>query len=129
MKLISLLLGVVILAFLSIYAFRTYYTSSPTGEKGETAISAAYDAQRMADLQGLETALVTYYSTNYNYPDTLEDLIPDFTNSIPKDPETLEDYGYEKTSSGYRLYCKLSSEEKMQNDEGSDPDYYELIDE
>ncbi|MFH1749621.1 MAG: hypothetical protein ABH837_01870 [bacterium] len=128
MKLISLLLGMVILASLAIYSFKTYY-SSPEGKDGRTAISQAYDVQRMTDLQALETSLANFYSTSFSYPDSLEDLVPDYVSSIPQDPETFDEYGYEQLGSGYRLYCILSDKDKMKNDEGNDPNYYELISE
>jgi len=128
MKLISILLSMVILASLSIYTFKTYYSpSSKNQQNNQSAISEAYDVQRMTDLQALKTSLISYYSANFSYPGSLEDLIPDYASSIPQDPETFDEYGYEKLDSGYRLYCELSNKDKMKNDRGSDPNYYELV--
>ncbi len=129
MKLISILLAVVILASATIYGTKTYFSSSSDGKDGPSVISQAYDVQRITDLQALETSLANFYSTSYNYPDALEELEPDYASTVPSDPETFDDYGYEQTDSGYRLYCKLSDKEKMKNDEGNDPNYYELISE
>lgn len=60
----------------------------------------ARDATRKADLRGVKNALETYYTDNNayltqaaagtvgNYSSVLDDLIPDYTPSVPCDPRT-----------------------------------------
>ena len=77
-------------------------------------------------MQALQTAIITYYTTNQDYPRILDDLVPQYASSLPLDTKTDQEYGYKKNSSGFELYCVLGDENKMKNDGGNNPDYYEV---
>lgn len=70
----------------------------------------ARDDTRKNDLRILKTALLIYYDQNSNtYPKSLDVLSPEYTNTIPKDPETDADYQYavEATGAGFEVCATL----------------------
>jgi len=51
-------------------------------------------------------ALERYYLKHQNYPDKLQQLLPDFLNSVPLDPMDHQPVRYTLTDSGrYKLWC------------------------
>lgn len=59
-------------------------------------VKAARDAQRAQEVQVLETALTQYYIVNFHYPETLEELTPDFMTYVSTDPLNVP-YEYESS--------------------------------
>lgn len=59
---------------------------------------ARYDAQKVSDLQNIQSQVVTYYQAKQKLPATLSDLNDSLAYSgIPVDPQTGAAYGYEST--------------------------------
>jgi len=44
------------------------------------------DTKRLSDMKLFRVTLETYRSDNGNYPETLDDLIPDYAEFLPRDP-------------------------------------------
>jgi len=68
------------------------------------------DTQRQADVILLQNALNAYYQENQQYPSSLTKLVPDFLQSLPKDPGTGADFSYH-TADGTANYTLCVSYE------------------
>ena len=70
--------------------------SDPTEGLTEEEIAQAKDRdkQRLEHVSQLQKALEDYYKAKKSYPEKLEEIMPDFLEELPKDPETGEVYSY-----------------------------------
>lgn len=88
---------IALLAVLLLYAFQP-----------QTQVTRSQDAKRKADLSKLTNILEDYYNDHNCYPTTLNDLVPDYINPLPRDPETGELYEYYPDGCQiYRVYVVL----------------------
>lgn len=95
------------------------HPNEPAYEKGK---GFAPDAQRVLDITALQISLEKYYVAKGQYPQSLDNLFPDFApvangqamTAPPQDPETHEPYAYTLASDGtdYQLTATLASGEK-----------------
>lgn len=78
---------------------------SPEASAGpDLSTAAGRDAKRKADLVAINAALKEFQSDRSSYPQTLQELVPDFLTEIPKDPLSPKfNYRYQRTASGFRL--------------------------
>lgn len=86
--------------FLLGIAFLLFYISSySSGQNSQT---------RVQDLIEIETSLVKYYKKNSKFPNTLDDLVPDYINIVPEDPFFDKPYPYRSLAGGsdYELCIK-----------------------
>ncbi|MBI4243254.1 MAG: hypothetical protein HY606_04110 [Planctomycetes bacterium] len=63
-------------------------------------------AEITAKFDGLEIALALkiYKSKNVEYPDSLNDIIPEYVSELPRDPFTGQNYIYRKEGEGFIVY-------------------------
>jgi hypothetical protein len=80
---------------------------TPFGPNGELTL----DGRRVLDVLSIQGALVRYQVAHSRYPDTLAELSPTFVFTVPRDPETTQDYPYRSTDGGadYELHARLSN--------------------
>ena len=64
----------------------------------------ARDDDRKNDLKNIQSALETYYSDNNVYPDAMADLVPDYMQAVPDDPQGVG-YTYAPTPAGCTDAC------------------------
>ncbi len=57
-----------------------------------------------SDGLGIALALKIYKSKNGEYPDSLNDIIPEYISELPKDPFTGQNYIYRKEGEGFLVY-------------------------
>jgi hypothetical protein len=89
--------------------------SSGAGQPAAPAVPAAppklpeeeRDWQRYSDTNVLRIALNSYLSDNGEYPNKLDDLVPNFIPHMLLDPKTQQPYEYIRTSSGYKLAFEM----------------------
>lgn len=68
------------------------------------------DQKRQADLVTIQAALSKYYAEKKSYPNSLQQLVPQYLASLPKDPLSPKySYRYVKTPSGYKLTAYLET--------------------
>lgn len=90
---------IAILILIGIWAYRTQFF------KGK-------DARRKADLNKLEKVFEDYYNDHDCYPETANQLVPDYLSEFPKDPVTRESYEWSTDGCDiYRIYAKLDWEQ------------------
>jgi hypothetical protein len=88
------ILAVIIIGFFSVVYY--YYSQGSVDNyipPEEEAIEIPVD-QAVADMKKIASALETYYSLNFEYPEALEQLIPDVMDALPKDPSNNQEYVY-----------------------------------
>lgn len=75
----------------------------------QRAVRLSRDSKRKTDLEQIRQALETYRSENGVYPDTKEELEPDYIMTLPSDPTATNSYFYEigGTSTTYTLCSAL----------------------
>jgi hypothetical protein len=108
------LFGFVIIILLGIISFfiYSYIQGSKENYKPPTEEKKTSDEQASNDLIALSNAIDSYYTINLSYPDSLNALIPDFLNKLPKEQFTnkiyiynvLEDSAYEVKVKNPKLY-------------------------
>jgi hypothetical protein len=65
-----------------------------------------FDAQRVGDLQNIQSQIGNYYQAKRTVPNTLNDLNDAFRGVVvPKDPETGKDYEYTKINATSFQLC------------------------
>ncbi|MCH7920017.1 MAG: hypothetical protein IIC50_18770 [Planctomycetes bacterium] len=65
----------------------------------------ALNTQTHIELALVACALERYYLANQQYPETLEELVPDYLDASPRDPMTHEPWHYRRDEErGFRLY-------------------------
>jgi hypothetical protein len=68
------------------------------------------DIQRETDVVKIRNGLNKYYTARFTYPQALNDLVPDFLQSIPRDPKTGAVYPYKlQGESNYSLCINFES--------------------
>jgi hypothetical protein len=68
------------------------------------------DIQRETDVVKIRNGLNKYYTARFTYPPALSDLVPDFLQSIPRDPKTGAEYPYKlQGESNYSLCVNFES--------------------
>lgn len=66
------------------------------------------DARRKTDLNRLEKVFEDYYNDHDCYPETPDQLVPDYLSEFPKDPVTREPYEWSTDDCDvYRIYASL----------------------
>ena len=87
-------------AVLLLLAGGLYVLFDPLGTR-----SAARDAQRAEDSVTLQKAIDAYYKKNYQYPNSLNNLVPEFLPTVPHDPQSGTSYSYKAIdgSTNYQL--------------------------
>ncbi|MDO8579741.1 MAG: prepilin-type N-terminal cleavage/methylation domain-containing protein [bacterium] len=96
-----------------------------------TSRSKARDNSRIADMKTIQLALALYYDVNQIYPvdfRTLDDVGQKYLPSIPKDPQTQQDYVYNLSGDKYCLGVTLEDSNAIPNDNvascGSEANYW-----
>jgi type II secretory pathway pseudopilin PulG len=86
-------------------------SSSPGAEQSPNLSNAAgRDQQREDDLRTINEALKKYYDQKKQYPNSLQQLVPNYLASLPKDPLSPKySYRYVKTPTGYSLTAYLET--------------------
>ena len=64
----------------------------------------ARDDDRKNDLKNIQSSLETYYSDNNVYPDAMADLVPDYMQAVPTDPQGAA-YTYAPAPAGCTDTC------------------------
>ena len=88
-----ILIGSILVLF--IIAITFYFLFDPMGNNAKER-----DVQRETDVAKLRQAIENYYQKNRDYPNNLSQLLPEFLNSLPKDPSTGKDYQYKTLDNG-----------------------------
>ena len=79
--------------------------------KPSTQLAKARDARRKSDLQKLKNPLEDYYNDNQCYPNSLDQLKPDYLGEVPIDPVTKQPYQIQTSGCDkYRIYAQLEYE-------------------
>jgi Tfp pilus assembly protein PilP len=106
MKKVVLLVLVVALAGAVGY-YHSQTQGRPPKETIAEGIKVAMEKQKLSpeDQQVLkiQLAIVDYIGRNMHPPDKLSDLVPEYFDSIPKDPTTGKEYQYERKGPQYDL--------------------------
>ena len=86
---------IAVLILISIYAF-------------QKQMARGRDARRKADLNRLEKVFEDYYNDHDCYPETINQIVPDYLSEFPKDPGTREPYEWSVDGCDiYRIYANL----------------------
>lgn len=74
----------------------------------------ARDTQRRSSVGFIQNSLERYHVENGKYPSSLEELVPDYLNEIPQDPQTNMNYEYKPVDFGssYRLCADYEEVER-----------------
>lgn len=71
----------------------------------------ARDAKRIADMDGIQKALIMYFDSNNAYPATLAAMVPTFLPSAPVAPNNGETYSYAKSHDGLSYHLGATLEQ------------------
>ena len=72
---------------------------------GDKTFQRALNVQTYIELAEVACALERYCLANQQYPETLEELVPDYLDASPRDPMTHEPWHYRRDEDrGFRLY-------------------------
>lgn len=78
-----------------------------------TSLQRARDGRRVSDLEQMRTALEIYRSDTGLYPETLDDLSPNYITTLPTDPLSPRyDYFYLPDTGNYRTYSLCAHQER-----------------
>lgn len=91
----TLLLMAACIGFLVLVAVGLYLTFDPLGSG-----ASSRDDQRQTDITIVQNALTAYYQKGQRYPNTLDQLVPAFLSSLPRDPQTGAEYSYKQINGG-----------------------------
>lgn len=69
------------------------------------------DGRRVQDVLALQGALLRFRAARAAYPELLDELVPEFSASVPHDPVTSGPYEYHRSAAGsdYSLTATLSN--------------------
>lgn len=83
------------------------------GTPGQARL-ARFDAQKVGDLQNLQSQITTYYQAKQKLPVTITDLNSSLSyGPLPVDPETGTSYGYETTGAlSFKLCAQFNAESR-----------------
>lgn len=94
------------------------------GTPGEVRL-IRYDAQKVADLQNIQYQVVNYWQQKQMLPQNLDEIYDPISGmEIPKDPQSMESYRYEKTGDMTFKLCATFNTEVT--DDRSTPIYDEF---
>ena len=84
--------------------------SAAPEESPDLSNALSRDQKREQDLAALSEALQKYQAAKKSYPNSLQQLVPDYLSSLPTDPLSPKySYRYVKTPTGYRLTAFLET--------------------
>jgi general secretion pathway protein G len=106
--LIELLVVITLIGILTAVGLFSYQTTN----------RKARDGRRQSDLEQIRTALEIYRSENSFYPNSLDQLVPDYSKSLPSDPRQPE-YDYYYLPSGDNTDYELCAHLELDDDEDS----------
>ncbi len=75
-------------------------TTTPGQTEGVQVDGTTVDTLRESDIQTIQKALGAYFDNQNTYPDSLNELAPNYLQIIPTDPFTHEPYTYSATDQG-----------------------------
>lgn len=102
------LLMIVCVICLVVLAGGMYFIFDPLGTR-----SAARDTQRSTDEAVLQKAITAYYQKNYRYPDSLNNLVPEFLQSLPHDPGSGAEYSYKPVDVNNNYQLCITYEDQL----------------
>lgn len=83
----------VVIGIISIMAATVFVFLGAARAKGR-------DAARKGDLRTIQNIIAAYADSEGVYPQTLRELVPQYTNKIPTDPQTGNIYSYAASEDG-----------------------------
>lgn len=100
-------------------------SESPAPQPSSNLSSAlGRDQKRADDLSAIAGALNKYYQEKKSYPNSLQQLVPTYLPSLPKDPLSPKyDYRYVKTPTGFRLTAYLETSDYPDDREDGKQDH------
>ncbi|MFC1618070.1 hypothetical protein ACFL2B_02215 [Patescibacteria group bacterium] len=115
--------SLIICLFLGTAFLLTACNSAPSYlDEPESYLSTdlASDQRIKQDIATIRQALTLYARANDIYPQNLEDLVPEFLETVPKNPLTDQPYEYtaDLISADYTLIYKLSDGQRMRANSG-----------
>jgi len=95
-KTLRYIIYILLLILLSILVYVGYlYTQGSKKNYTPPTVEVNTDEQQVInDLTSLSHAVESYYAINLSYPSSLKNLVPDFINKLPSEPQTNKDYIY-----------------------------------
>lgn len=104
-----ILVGILGLLLIPGLLFSTVFLSLGSAKEKEVR-----DARREADLRQIQVGLELYYDQHGNYPFSLNELSPEFFQTVPVDPKTNRPYHYQPQQGGrdYRICAQLERKEQ-----------------
>lgn len=84
---------------------------------------ARFDAEKVSDLQIIQSNVITYYQAKQALPATLDDINTSLSyGPLPTDPQTGEPYGYEKVGAlSFKLCATFNAESRATQNIYSEP--------
>jgi hypothetical protein len=123
--LVVALVGVVIFWFkspdtfsgLQKYVSQTKETLTASDSSLLKPVNVTYDVARKADLYAIQGVLLQYRIENGKYPETLDEMVPDYLAEVRTDPKTKKPYGYSALSNGesYELCIDFETSKSNNN--------------
>ena len=87
--------------------------TSQTQNKNLTSTQTKFsqDQQRKNDVDKINGALKSYFTSNKKAPDTLKELVPSVLAELPTDPATKKEYNYKRAADGqsWQISAALSN--------------------
>lgn len=105
----TFLIMICCIGLLIVMAASLYFIFDPLGTQ-----ATARDTKRQTDITQLQNALNAYYEAKHQYPSSLNQLVPDFLVTVPKDPRTGASYSYHTIGSGINYSLCVSFELQQQ---------------
>jgi len=101
---LKIILGIILIVVLIIagYLFYLYQKGGKEYYRPPVTKAESPRTQVVNDLMALSQAIDAYYAKNLKYPEKLEQLEPDFIDTIPTEPGTGKPFAYE--SEGFNQY-------------------------
>ena len=94
---LKMILGIILFIVLIIvgYLFYLYQKGGVEHYRPPATRAESPRAQVLSDLNALSQAIEAYHAKNLRYPEKLEDLQPEFIDSIPLEPKTGRPFIYD----------------------------------
>lgn len=107
----TILLMAACIAFLLLLAGLLFLFFDPLGTG-----STSRDVKRQSDTTAIQNGLTAYYQKNQVYPRNLDMLVPTYLPSLPKDPQSGQEYTYKPldNNSNYQLCINLEEQQQQQ---------------
>lgn len=97
------------IAFLLIFAGGMYLFIDPLGTR-----SSSRDVKRQSDATIIENGLTQYFQKHQQYPNKLDEMVPDTLSDIPRDPQTGAEYSYQPLDQNANFKLCIDYEEQQQ---------------